>query len=85
MADNWQKVSRDNWRYRRRVVFVSLSFVALMVAFILGRALDTGLYRDGMVALIGAGVAIIGSYVFGAVWDDNSKRRFTGPPEEPEE
>lgn len=75
MADDWKKVSKDNWKYRRNTVFAALFWVAAMVMYILFRGNDTMLYRDVSVALIGAGVAIIGSYVFGAVWDDRSKRR----------
>lgn len=79
--DDCHKVSKDNWKYRRRVVFGALVWIALMVMYILYRAHDTALYRDVSVALIGAFVAIIGSYVFGAVWDDRSKRRdVRGPP-----
>lgn len=76
MADDLCRVSKDNWKYRRRVVFGSLLFIAIAVICILYRAFDSALYRDGLVALIGAGVVIITGYVFGAVWDDNFKRRY---------
>lgn len=80
MSDNWKAVSKDNWKFRRRVVFAALAWIAMMVMWIIFRGHDTALYRDVSVALIGAGVAIIGSYVFGAVWDDRSKRRDLPPP-----
>lgn len=80
MNDDWKKVSRDNWKFRRRVVFAALIWIAIMVMYIVWRGHDTALYRDISVALIGAAVAIIGSYVFGAVWDDRSKRRDVRPP-----
>lgn len=80
MADDWRKVSPDNWKFRRRVVFVALFWIALLVMYIIWRGGDSALYRDVAVTLVGAGVAIIGSYVFGAVWDDRSKRRdYRGP------
>lgn len=75
MSDNWKKVAPDNWRARRWVVFASLAYAALTVIYIVIKGEDSALYRDVAVALIGASVAIIGSYVFGAVWDDRSKRR----------
>lgn len=70
----------DNWKYRRRVVFGSLVYIATMVVYIVWRGADSSLYRDISVALIGAGVAIIGSYVFGAVWDDRDIRRNSRRP-----
>lgn len=74
MSDDINHVSPDNWAIRRRIVFVALTYIALMVIYIVWRGTDTSLYQQVAVALIGAAVAIIGSYVFGAVWDDKSKR-----------
>jgi hypothetical protein len=37
---------------------------------------DTGLHQNALVSCLGAIIAIIGSYVFGAVWDDNHKRQW---------
>jgi len=67
---------RDGWKYRRRVIALSLVWIAAMVMWIIWRGGDSMLYRDASVTLILTGGAIIGSYVFGAVWDDHSKRGF---------
>jgi hypothetical protein len=78
--DDWRVVGRDNWQFRRVVVFLSLLFSAGIILWIVISGTDSTLYREIAVAMIAADVAIIGSYVFGAVWDDKSKRRdWRGP------
>lgn len=64
----------DNWRIRRRVMFAALLFIAINVQYLIVLGKPDGLRENIAVALIAAGVGIIGSYVFGAVWDDNNKR-----------
>jgi hypothetical protein len=66
--------SNDSWKVRRKVLFASLLFIAVDVQYLLLFGKDDGLRQNLAMALVGAGVAIIGSYVFGAVWDDNNKR-----------
>lgn len=83
MPDDINQVAPDNWAIRRRIVFVSLIYIALLVVYIIWRGTDTSLYQQVAVALIGAAVAIIGSYVFGAVWDDRSKRKDLPRPTPP--
>lgn len=83
-----QVYSNDNWKKRRKVLFASLAFIAVDVEYLLIFGKDDGLRQNLAMALVGAGVAIIGSYVFGAVWDDNNKRSTMAatdaapPPEE---
>lgn len=69
-----QLYSNDSWRIRRKVLFAALLFIAVNVQYLLLFGTDDGLRQNLAMALTGAGVAIIGSYVFGAVWDDNNKR-----------
>ncbi|MBS7737952.1 hypothetical protein [Chelatococcus sp. HY11] len=75
MADDIARVAKDNWKIRRRVVFGALGYIAIMLAYIVFVGTDSALFGQVAVGLIGAAVAIIGSYVFGAVFDDNGKRR----------
>lgn len=65
---------KDGWKYRRRVIFGSLLFISSAMSYILWKAPDSALFRDAFMALSAAGTTIITGYVFGAVWDDNSKR-----------
>lgn len=71
-------VTGDTWPKRRRVVYVALIFCALVIAFALGAATAA---RDMLVVKALAemafwlGGAIIGSYVFGSIWDDTNKRK----------
>ena len=63
-----------NWKIRRRVMFMTLAYIAGTVTYIIWKGSDTALYQQIAISLIAAGTAIIGSYVFGAVWDDSNKR-----------
>ena len=63
-----------NWRIRRRVMFMALTYIATCITYILIFGQDTAVNQQAILALIAAGVSIIASYVFGAVWDDNNKR-----------
>ena len=85
MADDIARVAKDNWKIRRRVVFGALGYIAIMLAYIVLVGTDSALFGQVAVGLIGAAVAIIGSYVFGAVWDDNGKRRLMAERDEPED
>jgi hypothetical protein len=68
-----------SWKYRRRVVFGTLIYCAAMIAYMLVRGTDSALYQQAVIALAGLAGAVIGSYVFAAVWDDKSIRKDGGP------
>lgn len=68
----------DNWKKRRRVMYLALLFIAGTVQEILLTGADTSVNQQAIVALIAAGAAVIGSYVFGATWEDIHKRRSDG-------
>lgn len=62
------------WRIRRRIIVGTLLYCAAMVGYI-------GIYGEGSSAqeaiatsLILLAGSVIGSYVFGAVWDDKSNK-----------
>lgn len=48
---------------------LALSFIATWISYILYQGTDSVLYQQALYVLGGGGVGIIGSYVFGAVWD----------------
>lgn len=67
-------INNDNWRIRRRVMVSILFWAVFNVTWLILYGKDTALHQQIALALIAAIVAIVGSYVFGAVWDDNNKR-----------
>lgn len=63
------------WWRRRIAIAGVLLFCALGVGYLIVFGNDTALHRDianGLILLAGS---TLGSYVFGAVWDDSSKRK----------
>ncbi len=63
----------DNWKYRRRVIFATLVFMAVTLSF--------GIFTDNtsMITVLAPpysllATTIIGWYVFGAVWDDQNNK-----------
>ena len=71
--------SNPNWKMRRRTVIVSLLFCAWAIAYTMLKTYGVKGCEDSRVAetvitmAFGAAVPIIGSYVFGATWDDKNK------------
>lgn len=64
-------IQRGTWKNRRRVIFSTLMYCAGSITYLLGWGQDTGLHQDIASGLILLVASVIGSYVFGAVWDDS--------------
>ena len=65
----------DDWKIRRRIVVGTLLFCAAILARLVVGGDDTELNQsiaNGVVLLAGS---VISGYVFGAVLDDNNKRK----------
>ena len=63
-------IGRPPWRIRRRVIFGTLLFCAVFVGWLAVAGEDTALNQsiaNGLILLAGG---VVGSYVFGAAWDD---------------
>lgn len=63
---------RPSWAVRRRIIIATLLFCAGEIIYLTGWAEDTDLastIANGVLILAGS---VIGSYVFGAVWDDRN-------------
>jgi H+/Cl- antiporter ClcA len=56
-------------------MFVTLAWLVLNVQYIIVYGTDTSLNQQVAIAMLGVIAAIIGSYVFGAVWEDNHTRQ----------
>ena len=65
----------DNWPKRRRLMYVVLLWAIVASSYILYLGRDLELDRTAFVMLISLIISIVGSYVFGAVWDDADKRK----------
>lgn len=76
---NTDEVSADRnkkWQFRRTVVVMSLIFCATVITFLVLYGEDTRLNETiAMGTFILAG-SVIGSSVFGAVWDDKNVKDF---------
>lgn len=73
-----------DWRKRRRLIYLSLAFCGCGIGWALafpGDAVGAPVRGQIAMALVGAATAILGSYVFGAVWDDHNAR--VAPPPVP--
>lgn len=63
---------KPSWRIRRRIIVATLLFCAGEIIYLTGWGQDTDLastLANGVLILAGA---VIGSYVFGAAWDDRN-------------
>ncbi len=65
-----RKIGRPSWTIRRRIITATLLFCAAMAVTIMlkdsGSETETAL----VYSLFGLAGAVIGSYIFGATWDD---------------
>lgn len=68
-------INGDNWQKRRRWMVLILSWMLANAQYLIVWGNDTALHQNALVTLLGAIVAVLGSYVFGAVWDDRNKLR----------
>lgn len=64
-----------SWRLRRRFLYLVNLFCAGVVAYVLWRGLDTGPAEAAVTMSFLVMGASVGSYVFGATWEDINARR----------
>jgi len=60
----------NRWKIRRNIVNLTLTFSALSITYLMLKGNDTQLHQaiaNGLILLSGS---VIGSYIFGATWDD---------------
>ena len=63
---------RPIWKNRRRTIFGTLLFCAGQVTYLSVWGADTAVNEATVAGLIMLAAGVIGSYVFGAVWDDRN-------------
>ena len=64
---------RPSWKIRRRVVIATIGFCMGCIVYLMvkGEA-DSRLHETIAMGVIGLFVSTVGSYVFGAAWDDKN-------------
>lgn len=77
-----------NWSIRRRIVASTLAFCAFVVVYCLWKVddgtADSRILETAVNAAFTLAGAVIGTYVFGAVWQDVKQTELLGEPMESE-
>lgn len=63
---------KPSWKVRRRIIHATLAFSAFCVVWIMLRGDDRAVNEVIVMCSFGLAFATIGSYIFGAVWDDKN-------------
>lgn len=66
---------KPSWKMRRRAVFGTLIFCAIIISYIVFIADEKAVYETVTFSAFGLMGAIIASYIGGAVWDDYNMKR----------
>jgi hypothetical protein len=78
----FQAIVPDNWKIRRRWMKWLFLYLGANIEAIICWTIYAGGNAMGVqlaMTLIGALIGLMGFYIFGATWDDHSKRRFGFP------
>ena len=65
-------MNKSNWKIRRSIILGTLIFCAAIIIKIIWSGADTPTAQVALYGSFGLAGTVIGSYVFGAVWDDNN-------------
>jgi hypothetical protein len=68
-------IDKYSWGMRRRIIIATLVWCALLVTYLAVWGRPTSLSEAIATNLLLLMGGVIGSYVFGAVWDDASRRK----------
>lgn len=63
---------QPSWKIRRSIILGTLIFCAAVIIKIIWGGADTTTAQVALYGSFGLAGTVIGSYVFGAVWDDNN-------------
>lgn len=69
-------IDPDAWRVRRSLVIGTILWCGGIVTFITLAGGESSLRETVAVGALTLAGSTLGSYVFGAIWDDQNKRRF---------
>lgn len=64
--------TKPSWKVRRSLVVLTLLFCAVVISKIVYSEWDSTTAQVALFGAFGLAFATIGSYVFGAIWDDSN-------------
>lgn len=67
-------MQQGSWAVRRLFMFIISAFCVGVVSFALYRGLDTKVAETAVTMSFVTLISVVGSYVFGATWDDKNAR-----------
>lgn len=70
---NVRNQQKGSWSVRRRIIVSTLIFCAYVVIYIMHNGTDNKLNETIVTCAFLLSGSVIGSYVFGAIWEDNKK------------
>lgn len=79
MTDQVRNTSTSSWAIRRRFMFAVVAFCMATVAYVLWKDLSSGPADTAVTMAFLTLLGIVGSYVFGATWEDISMTKIRGP------
>ena len=65
-------MKQPSWKIRRSIIIATLIFCAVVIFKIVWSGADSPTAQVALYGAFGLVGTVIGSYVFGAVWDDNN-------------
>lgn len=65
--------ANSNWRIRRKIIIITLLFCAAVVTYITLKGTDSRTAETIVQSAFALAGAVIGSYIFGATWEDKAK------------
>lgn len=65
-------MEKSSWKIRRSIILITLLFCAAIIIKIIWSGADTTTAQVALYGSFGLAGTVIGSYIFGAVWDDNN-------------
>lgn len=79
MSDSVRNPAMSSWTVRRRFMFAVSAFCALAISYVLVARLDTTPADTAVTMGFFTLATIVGSYVFGAAWEDISASKSKAP------
>ena len=70
---------KPSWTVRRRIIIFTLLFCAFCVTYIMVIPGSKPVHEMIVMSAFGLALSVIGSYIFGAVWDDKNVMKEIGP------